>query len=290
MSCTAEVAKHCRLQHELAQDASLCERLLASASYRAEPRAGLLLYDVFWVFGSTAFTGGDSVMMTVATSDLINAPTRLLFPKAPSADLAADTGAFPFSLLGLGDVAVPGLLAGLCLRYDASRAIDLRPRAAASIAAIQDSLAQLPAGAGRREAGAAAAEAAGAAYDDIADADDARRNATTDSDSASSSSSGEGPPPTRLVTDAVLSQRRYFTPVMLAYVAGLGVAFGVNAVSGSGQPALLYLCPLTLAAVVATAASRRELGRVWSFTDLPSSVPTLRGDAGDGADGPGEKR
>lgn len=224
-------------------------------------------------------------MLTVATSELINAPTRLLFPKVPGANPAADAGGFPFSLLGLGDIAIPGLLAGLCLRYDASRTIDLRPRAAASIAAIQESLARLPAGAGRREAGAAAAEAAGAAYDDIADADDARRNATTDGES--SSGEGDGSLPVRVVTDAVLEQRRYFTPVMVAYVVGLGVSFAVNVLSGAGQPALLYLCPLTLGAVVATAASRRELARLWSFTDLPSFMPSgmKNKEDGDGASG-----
>jgi hypothetical protein len=45
-------------------------------------------------------------------------------------------GILPFSLLGLGDVAVPGLLACLMLRYDASRATDMRGRATAAAAAF----------------------------------------------------------------------------------------------------------------------------------------------------------
>ena len=59
--------------------------------------AGLLLYDVFWVFGSPSVIG-DNVMLTVATSDIVSGPTRLLFPR-----IAGGTGeasAFPFSLLG----------------------------------------------------------------------------------------------------------------------------------------------------------------------------------------------
>ena len=59
--------------------------------------AGLLLYDVFWVFGSPAVIG-DNVMLTVATSDIVSGPTRLLFPR-----IAGGTGEasnFPFSLLG----------------------------------------------------------------------------------------------------------------------------------------------------------------------------------------------
>jgi minor histocompatibility antigen H13 len=75
----------------------------------------LLVYDVFWVFGSASVTG-DNVMLTVATSDLISAPTRLLFPRVLGGSSASEIGAFPYSLLGLGDVVVPGLLAGLALR------------------------------------------------------------------------------------------------------------------------------------------------------------------------------
>ena len=59
--------------------------------------AGLLLYDVFWVFGSPSVIG-DNVMLTVATSDIVSGPTRLLFPR-----MAGGTGEasnFPFSLLG----------------------------------------------------------------------------------------------------------------------------------------------------------------------------------------------
>ena len=42
---------------------------------------GLLVYDVFWVFGSPKVIG-QNVMLTVATSDIITGPTRILFPKA----------------------------------------------------------------------------------------------------------------------------------------------------------------------------------------------------------------
>ncbi len=41
---------------------------------------------------------------------------------------------------GLGDIAVPGLLAGLALRYDASRAVDMNGRAQAAGAAMHRAL------------------------------------------------------------------------------------------------------------------------------------------------------
>jgi hypothetical protein len=59
------------------------------------------------------------VMLAVATSDAVTGPTRLLFPRVPR--VGGQVPDFPFSLLGLGDVALPGLLAALALRYDASR-------------------------------------------------------------------------------------------------------------------------------------------------------------------------
>ncbi len=53
-------------------------------------------------------------------------------------------------------------------------------------------------------------------------------------------------------------------------MAGLGVAFGVNAVTHTGQPALLYLVPATLGAIFAVAALRGEVRRVAAFVDAPS--------------------
>jgi len=80
---------------------------------------GLLCYDVFWVFGSPSVVG-DNVMLAMATSEQLNGPIKLLFPR-PEAGLFQEGGNYPFELLGLGDVALPGLLACLALRYDASR-------------------------------------------------------------------------------------------------------------------------------------------------------------------------
>lgn len=58
-------------------------------------------------------------MLTVATSDLVAGPTRILFPRVAGGGSTAEAAAaaFPFSLLGLGDIAIPGLLACLALRW-----------------------------------------------------------------------------------------------------------------------------------------------------------------------------
>ena len=71
---------------------------------------GLFFYDIFWVF----FT---PVMVSVAKS--FDAPIKLLFPRGPVNVL--DSSKRPFSMLGLGDIVIPGLYLALILRMDMQR-------------------------------------------------------------------------------------------------------------------------------------------------------------------------
>lgn len=71
----------------------------------------LFFYDIFFVFGT-------DVMLTVAKS--IDAPIKLLFPKDWTTDPPE------FSLLGLGDIVIPGVFIALCLRYDIIRSLNPR--------------------------------------------------------------------------------------------------------------------------------------------------------------------
>jgi minor histocompatibility antigen H13 len=61
---------------------------------------GLFFYDIFWVFGT-------DVMETVAKS--FEGPIKVLWPR----------GEGKFSLLGLGDIVIPGFFISLMLRFDA---------------------------------------------------------------------------------------------------------------------------------------------------------------------------
>lgn len=65
---------------------------------------GLFFYDIFWVF----FT---PVMVSVAKS--FDAPIKLLFPR-----IDAGVEGPQFSMLGLGDIVIPGIFVALILRYD----------------------------------------------------------------------------------------------------------------------------------------------------------------------------
>eukprot|EP00198_Chlamydomonas_reinhardtii_P000945 XP_001690280.1 signal peptide peptidase-like protein [Chlamydomonas reinhardtii] len=268
---------------------------------------GLLVYDVFWVFGSPKVIG-DNVMLTVATSDVISGPTRILFPRIPGGGSTAEAAAaaFPFSLLGLGDIAVPGLLACLTLRYDASRSVDMKARAVAAAEAITSALASLDPKATSRQVADATADAACNAYDRIADQEALQREQSLDGTNAGSVGGGGdgesaaaanrlgaslvrgvsaaasgasalgagrnslGASTRAAAQQAVLYQRTYFTPVMVSYVFGLALAFVANDITKLGQPALLYIVPSTLGAVLLTALTRGEVGRLWSYTDVPS--------------------
>ncbi|PRP84158.1 hypothetical protein PROFUN_04149 [Planoprotostelium fungivorum] len=82
--------------------------LLSLGSYKIGSilLGGLFFYDIFWVFGT-------DVMVTVAKS--FDAPIKLLFPKNLFADV------LQFSMLGLGDIVIPGVFIALLLRFDRSR-------------------------------------------------------------------------------------------------------------------------------------------------------------------------
>ncbi|KAG5419942.1 hypothetical protein I9W82_001822 [Candida metapsilosis] len=61
---------------------------------------GLFVYDIYFVFGT-------EIMLTVATT--LDVPMKLSIPKWYEQGL---------SILGLGDIVIPGLLCSLCLRFD----------------------------------------------------------------------------------------------------------------------------------------------------------------------------
>ncbi|KAH9911597.1 signal peptide peptidase-domain-containing protein [Fomitopsis serialis] len=69
--------------------------------------SGLFLYDIWWVFGT-------DVMVAVATT--LDVPIKILWPK--SLIFSTERG---FTMLGLGDIVVPGMFIALALRYDYHR-------------------------------------------------------------------------------------------------------------------------------------------------------------------------
>ncbi|KAJ2721232.1 hypothetical protein GGI07_004107 [Coemansia sp. Benny D115] len=70
--------------------------------------AGLFVYDIFWVFGT-------EVMVSVAKN--FDAPIKVVFPR----ELFPESGELKMTMLGLGDIVVPGIFVALCLRFDRHR-------------------------------------------------------------------------------------------------------------------------------------------------------------------------
>lgn len=239
-------------------------QLLGLSSFRAAALflVGLAVYDVVWVFASPALAG-ENVMLKVATSDVMSGPTKLLFPRFPGS--VSEATDYPFSLLGLGDVVIPGLLAALSLKFDASRAVNMKARGIAAAEAIQAAIDSLDDDATGQEIADAAADAAEVAFDKVADGE---------------SKGGEDEVASRrnAASESVLVQRTYFLPALLAYGGGLGITFYANKVMNMAQPALLYLIPSMLIIIGGVAVIRGEVGRVWTFTDVSRSLPGSKRD------------
>ncbi|KAJ2354356.1 hypothetical protein GGF43_003270 [Coemansia sp. RSA 2618] len=158
--------------------------------------AGLFAYDVFWVFGT-------EVMVSVAKN--FDAPIKVVFPK----QLFPADGRLQFTMLGLGDIVVPGIFLALALRFD-------RHQFLARLGYDKDK--PLPKALGGRHRGFAF------------------------------------PVP-------------YFTACMAAYVAGLATTIAVMHTFKAAQPALLYLSPACILAVVGTAVVRGELSQVFAYAE-----------------------
>ncbi|KAI9500193.1 peptidase A22B, signal peptide peptidase, partial [Coemansia spiralis] len=72
---------------------------------------GLFVYDIFWVFGT-------EVMVSVARN--FDAPIKVVAPKS----FTPQEGKLQFTMLGLGDIIIPGVFVALCLRFDRQRYLD----------------------------------------------------------------------------------------------------------------------------------------------------------------------
>ncbi|GAB5587639.1 hypothetical protein Unana1_02539 [Umbelopsis nana] len=80
--------------------------------------SGLFFYDIFWVFGT-------EVMVSVAKN--FDAPIKVVWPKDIIGVLAGTVEKTEFTMLGLGDIVIPGIFVALCLRFDHHQAWQRKP-------------------------------------------------------------------------------------------------------------------------------------------------------------------
>lgn len=165
--------------------------------------AGLFLYDIFWVFGT-------NVMVAVATN--FQGPIKIIFP--------VSFDPWKQSILGLGDIVIPGIFIAMTLRFDAFRYKQ-------SLKPVES---KTKTGEGK----------------DNADEKEAEEVA---------------------LDEFSTFPKPYFWAVFVAYLLGLLTTGFVMFAFEAAQPALLYLVPFTIAAVVGTSLVRGEFGVMQAYNE-----------------------
>lgn len=203
--------------------------------------SSLFFYDIYFVF----FT---PMMVTVATK--LDIPIKLLFPRpaAPGADPTKPA----LSMLGLGDVVLPGIMIGLALRFDLYL-FYLRKQTTPALVNNQEAK-------GLTEVSTKDIKPT----EEILKAE--WRQATgawgervwLGSTGISSSGGDE---------EAGAFPKTYFHASLFGYVFGMLCTLGVMHVFGHAQPALLYLVPGVLGSLWSTALIKGDLKTMWEYTE-----------------------
>ncbi|KAF2669140.1 hypothetical protein BT63DRAFT_424850 [Microthyrium microscopicum] len=200
---------------------------------------GLFFYDIYMVF----FT---PMMVTVAKN--LDIPVKLLFPR-PTEDPAKQQ----FSMLGLGDIVLPGIVMGLALRYDLYLHY-LRKQKAATIDT-------------ETKADATGKELTAAKPGSVIKASYVSPSKQWSNQFWTSSRFGFQLPASFKIPDAGRFSKTYFNASIIGYVLGMITTLVAMHVSEHPQPALLYLVPGVLISLWGTALVRGELSLMWNFTE-----------------------
>ncbi|KAL2181101.1 signal peptide peptidase-domain-containing protein [Thermothelomyces heterothallicus CBS 202.75] len=194
--------------------------------------ASLFVYDVVMVFYTP-------YMITVAKN--IDAPIKLVFTSAKGA-----------SMLGLGDIVVPGMLMALALRFDLfqyyQRQIRLEPVELATETASGTSTTTTQ----NRRVKAPYVDTRGQWGNRFWTTPLGRLSPVRDAAEAISATAFPKP---------------YFYASVVGYAAGMLVTLTVMLVFNHGQPALLYLVPSVTGSLWLTGLVRGEVKDMWNYTE-----------------------
>ena len=180
--------------------------------------SALFFYDIYFVF----FT---PMMITVATK--LDIPIKLLFPRPPT-PAETENGVTGLSILGLGDVVIPGMMIALALRFDLYLHYLRRSK---TVEGKLEKATYVPVTGGWGErfwVGRATA----------------------------------GPD-----LQAKAFPKTYFKAGLTGYTLGMIVTLLVMQFTEHGQPALLYLVPGVLISLWGTAALRGDLDQMWNYSE-----------------------
>lgn len=193
--------------------------------------SGLFFYDIYWVFFS-------EVMMTVATK--VDAPIKFLFP---ASILSMPARPYPFSVLGLGDIVVPGVMAALARKID----VEGLPSNSFTVPTIS-------------EMTAVVTPKAAIVWPNFYTTQDYIKEMFRKKEVEEKVV--EKPIP---IEEMRRQQGKvsYLKCVTVGYTTGLLGAFAANEITHSGQPALLYLVPTVILSMLYGASRNGELKGLW---------------------------
>lgn len=234
----------------------------------------VFFYDIFFVLISP-YIFGTSVMVDVATGGTTQGEALFCY-KYPSDSRCSGSQSplpmmlvFPwvldyrngFSMIGLGDIVLPGLLISFAARYDGAKFLTRK-------------VSEMSSGRARN--------------------DDSDAGEEIDSNGAVASGDMQYTPTvTRKqalmgsVTNFFKSLKKgYFGPMMVAYAVGLTAAYGAVYGMQMGQPALLYLVPACLGTMIVLGLRKRQLSDLWTgpkvilkanrVVSMANKIPQLR--------------
>lgn len=198
----------------------------------------LFIYDIYFVF----FT---PLMVTVATQ--LDIPAKLVFPRPrrPTEDPAKQA----LSMLGLGDIILPGMMIAFALRFD----LYLYYLRKQTQPTINDSNSSEDAGSDT--ASQEAIEPTKAKWHPATGGWGERFWHSKDEILRSKRFRG------------VLFPKTYFYASVIGYFLGMLCTLGVMEIYGHAQPALLYLVPGVLGSMWGTALAKGDIKALWNFDE-----------------------
>ena len=193
--------------------------------------SGLFFYDIYWVFFS-------EVMMTVATK--VDAPIKFLFPASLE---SMPTRSYPFSVLGLGDIVVPGVMAALARKID----VEGLPESQFTVPTISE-----------MTASPIIVEKSNFEWPNF--------YTTQNYIKEMFKKEVKLIPPKPIAIRELRRQQgklSYLNCALVGYFIGLAGAFTANEITHSGQPALLYLVPTVISSMIYAGTKNDELQFLW---------------------------
>ncbi|KAI9694363.1 MAG: hypothetical protein M1820_008963 [Bogoriella megaspora] len=235
----------------------------------------LFLYDIYFVFYTP-------MMVTVAKE--LDVPIKLLFPRpAPEGAPADQTN---MSMLGLGDIVLPGIMIGLALRFDLymfylKKQRERPPKSTTPPFEKNSDRVEMSDSGNRTEIQKAPYEPVTGRWGErfwchslssMLMPNFAKSKAqirAADEIKLASVASGAFPKP-------------YFYASIIGYVTGMCVTLAVMQVANHAQPALLYLVPGVLGSVWLTGFIRGEVCEMWKYDETTAEEEAGKVGKGDG--------